>query len=714
MSKAARFIIGTALMFVGSGSGQLIARAIGFNLISSVIFEPKVPKSRRLPEQSVLLRSATEPQPVVYGTVKKSGVVVWMDSHGEFSKYLTFVIALAGHEVDGYETVWINGTPIDVATEINGSGFVTKSDFVDSDGNNLVKVTLYDGTQTTVDSDLNASFGSYFTADAVGEGVAYAVIRCEIDQSTGGNDPDNPEANVWANGAPGDIQFTVRGKKVYDPRLDSTNGGSGTHRTNDPSTWAYSDNPVLCIRDYLTDERLGGAFSHAAIDDAVVITQANICEESVSVPDGSGGTENQDRYTCNGYVSTADSPRENIQKMLTSCMGAMVYTGGLFKIYAGAYPAASHAIDETWLRGAVSGDAATSRTNLYNAVRGTYVSADEQYKRVEFEPRISSTYETSDGRRRWADIDLPFTKNEYEDQRIALTHLKKSRNQVVLSLQCNRKAMAVGLWETVTLSLSEFQYNAKTFRVVAWNWNPDRGVDLTLREEESDDWTYSAPDLDEVSFGNPVPATVGGPPPPTSLTATPVSYGTRLDWDNPNMSGISHIEVWRSETNNRASATLAARLSGDSFTSNDLGFFWIIAKGLNNLYSTWHPTSSTGGVDGTVEILPSPEPHTHSYLPLSGGTLTGTLNSQSAIPTASNAYDLGSSANPYRIVHVRTSIELGAASDTTVTRKSAGTIAVEGDALFSHASSSYTSAKVTFSTSAPTGGANGDIWFRYS
>jgi hypothetical protein len=622
-------------------------------------------RSKRLPEQNVLLRSATEPQPVVYGTVKKSGVVAWMDTSGTNQQYLWFVVAIAGHEIDGYETVWINDTPIDVATEINGSGFVTKSDFVDSDGNNLVKISLYDGTQTTVDSDLNSEWGGYWSANHVGEGIAYAVIRLQLDESAGGNDPNNPDENVWAQGAPRDIKFTIRGKKVYDPRLDSTNGGTGTHRANDASTWAFSDNPVLCIRDYLTDERLGGAFPDSAIDDAVVITQANICEESVTVPDGSGGSTTQDRYTCNGYVSTADAPRTNIEKMLTSCVGALIYTGGIFKIYAGAYPATSHDIDETWLRGAVVCDAATARTDIYNAVRGTYVSADEQFKQVEFEPRTSSAYETSDGRRRWDDIDLPFTANEYTAQRIALTRLKKSRNQVVVSLQCNRKAVPVALWDTVTLSLTEFSYGSKTFRVIGWRWNPDGGVDLTLREEAAADWTYTLPELDEVSFGDPVPAVTGGPPPPTSLTATPAIYGGDLSWTNPNMTGISHVELWTRETNDRSAATLLARVSSDRYyhKTSAGNFYWVINKGLNNLYSTWEPASSTGGVELLATISPS-TPGTD------WGEIGGTLADQTDLNSALSGKEATLNADQKR--------------------------------------------KITISTSAPSGGADGDVWLRYS
>ena len=36
------------------------------------------------------------------------------------------------------------------------------------------------------------------------------------------------------------LSFIVKGKKVYDPRLDSTVGGSGSQRFNDPTTHTIS------------------------------------------------------------------------------------------------------------------------------------------------------------------------------------------------------------------------------------------------------------------------------------------------------------------------------------------------------------------------------------------------------------------------------------------------------------------------------------------
>lgn len=49
--------------------------------------------------------------------------------------------------------------------------------------------------------------------------------------------------------------------------------------------------------------------------------------------------------------------------------------------------------------------------------------------------------------------------------------------------------------------------------------------------------------------------------------------------------------------------------------------------------------------------------------------------------------------------------------DTTITRDAAGQIAVEGAAVLTHNDGALVSAKIHISTSAPSGGSDGDIWF---
>ncbi len=74
----------------------------------------------------------------------------------------------------------------------------------------------------------------------------------------------------------------VKGMLVYDPRQDSTNGGSGAQRLATPSTWSWSDNPALCMADFKMSARYGAAVPSTDIDWPSVATAADYCDATVS------------------------------------------------------------------------------------------------------------------------------------------------------------------------------------------------------------------------------------------------------------------------------------------------------------------------------------------------------------------------------------------------------------------------------------------------
>ena len=92
-------------------------------------------------------------------------------------------------------------------------------------------------------------------------------------------------------------------------------------------------------------------------------------------------------------------------------------------------------------------------------------------------------------------------------------------------------------------------------------------------------------------------------------------------------------------------------------------------------------------------------------------TSTALTHNGSAVPTVSSSDTLSNKtlASPV----VSGSIELGHATDTSLARLAAGQLGVEGKAALQH-DGSYTSGKVTLSTSDPSGGSDGDVWFKYT
>ena len=111
-----------------------------------------------------------------------------------------------------------------------------------------------------------------------GQEVAYSVERCYLHK-------DAPAFQ----GEPS-TQYIVKGRKIYDPRKDSTSAyynsalGVATHRSTTPTTWQWSDNPSLCLLDYLHSETYGRGLAYSDIDLASFVSAATKCEVQVAVP----------------------------------------------------------------------------------------------------------------------------------------------------------------------------------------------------------------------------------------------------------------------------------------------------------------------------------------------------------------------------------------------------------------------------------------------
>lgn len=152
--------------------------------------------------------------PLVYGQDRITALVLNVLAHGSNAD-IVLVQLLWAHQGDSVNDVRLNDEALPGGASI----------------------TNYDGSQSTVDSTLAAAFSAQgITYTDTLAGYMYSVLQLPVREFTG-------ELNVSAR---------IRGRKLYDPRLDSTvSGGSGTHRVDTPSTWAWSDNPSLALADFL-------------------------------------------------------------------------------------------------------------------------------------------------------------------------------------------------------------------------------------------------------------------------------------------------------------------------------------------------------------------------------------------------------------------------------------------------------------------------------
>jgi hypothetical protein len=275
----------------------VVALAINYGLAAlsqSLAGKPRKPSgdgNQSPASRDVNVRGTTEFGQVVYGELPVSGYIAFIGVNGAAAQVLYFVVVVANHQVESITDCWLDDRMVPNGDIV--SGVVTTPAFVNSQGSFCLKIHKYLGTHNqTVDTDLSSAFPEW-TSDHRGAGVAYVVFELAQDATD----------KVWAGGAPQNLRSLVKGKRVYDPRLDSTNGGSGSQRYTDATTWAWSNNPALIARDYITggsywfslatpQNLLGIREPNARLNDTYTIAAANICDQQVNIPLGFALTSN--------------------------------------------------------------------------------------------------------------------------------------------------------------------------------------------------------------------------------------------------------------------------------------------------------------------------------------------------------------------------------------------------------------------------------------
>jgi hypothetical protein len=440
---------GTILAAVGGSTAYLgVLAAIGFGAQFALgaalrALTPKPSLSGANRGYQVNTRGSALDHQIIYGEVRVGGAVVYDEATGTNNKYLHRIIAVAGHEINSFEDIYIND---EIAT-IDGSGNVTSP----SQYNGKIRINTHLGASDQVADAVLVAESAKWTSEHRLRGIAYMYVRMEFD------------ADAFPNGVP-TFTATVKGKKVYNPATDTT---------------AWSDNPALCLRDYLISN-YGLAEEVGNIDDDLVNTAVSICNETNT----DAGTT---RYTCNGAFTTDLTPYDVINNLLTSMGGTLWYAQGKWRMKPAYWTAPVLDLNEDDLRSSIGVATRHSRRDNFNVVKGTFRGEESNWQTTDYPQVDSAAFLAADnGQESVADVDLPFTDNSIEARRIARIALERNRQQLTVTAAFGLKTMQVQVGDNIRLTNTRFGWTNKEFEVLSWNFGLTDGLDLqvnmTLRE----------------------------------------------------------------------------------------------------------------------------------------------------------------------------------------------------------------------------------------
>lgn len=472
-----------------------------------------------LQDRNVTVLNNEAPQKIVYGSPAPiGGALVSILTSGDKDQYKHLVIVFAAHECQAIDEIYIEGEAVGA---LDGSGWSTVAPFFEnaSDATATETITLNSSGVGTVSRSVGSllsittgsgggdsgSFSTYVgsasgstitSVDAANLAVtvsytyAAGAARVNVQKHLSPGGVDTADAfliaavpSKWTTahrlsgytyavitldlnfgkfqGGPPNITAKLRGKKIYDYRTTTT---------------AYSTNPALCAADYLTSTAGFGA-TLAQIDATAAIAAANACDSQ--------------GFTCDGVLSTDNARDANLQLLEDAMAGATHFSGGVWRVIAGAWAAPVMSLTDTATLAAPIEvtQASQPREARWNGARGQYVPAGGLGISTDFTPYSVAPYLSTDGAALVKDMSLPMTGTNAIAQKLAAIAVEQNRLGLTINYPAQLSAWKLQPGDRVTITNAEFGFVAKTFRLVDWVYASTAPIGLVLTEDAASVWT---------------------------------------------------------------------------------------------------------------------------------------------------------------------------------------------------------------------------------
>ena len=520
------------LAFIGAAT-----IAVGVASLRMLTPDLRMPQSDNDQSRQSTVRGTIEPQKIVYGEALVSGPIFFVGTANTDNKDLYHGIALTGHECEAITDIYLDNEIITNAQITNN--LVTGGTFGPVDSETICQVEKKLGTATQASSSLLTTGFTEWTSAHQGKSLSYIVTKFTLTDGS---------QELWDRLTPTNIKALVKGKNdIYDPRLDVAAGNAAGDNPTSATYQAWSDNPALCVANFLMDTEFGLGVPASKIDWADVVTSADACDVSVVVPNS--GT--QKRFTANGVIFATDSYRASLDKLLSSMNGSIFYSNGSYRIKAGVYEAPALTLDADDLADAITVKTSVERGERFNTIRPIIVDPAQNHKSTEApQVQLTSAVSRDNGEVITKDIQLPFTNTSFMAQRLSHKQIQLSDQQKVISFPANLSALNVDIGDRVSVTIDELNYSAKVFRCLGWSFadSADGAVNLTLLEDDAG--SYADPTAGEystVTADGTITPGFRGVPDPQNLSATAGLKNIELNWTNPvNTSKFKEIVIYAS------------------------------------------------------------------------------------------------------------------------------------------------------------------------
>lgn len=459
----------------------------------------------------------------IVGTVGTKGKLEYENSWsggGDIPRnYLAQVFSLSDLPITALTGLYVFGSEVTLGTSTVGTpGYAIPEYTV----NGLDLLFWYPemGSQTTANAYLTSTFGSDpdrpWTSDMIGRGIAHVLMTAHVSKDKFTSFPD--------------YVFEAQGIKLYDPRKDGSLDGTGAHRLADPTTWEFSDNPIVIIYNillgiYYDDEWVWGSTALRNAADGSINSDAveyalpysswsaamTRCDQTVNLK--AGGTEKA--FRAGRVINCDEAPADVIAELLRACNGRISEGAGVYRVLVGPVGAAvaTFTDDDVIVSEGQTYDGFPALDQIVNGATSTYLEPAQAWAQTNAPPYYRTDLEAEDdGRRQLVDLNLTCVFSGTQTQRIQKAVVLEGRRflkyVVVLPPSFSRwQPLEVLEWTSTRNA-----FTSKAFLITGCEEAPNGNVMMTLQEVDATDHDWTPNDDEQDFTAMPVPDGQTGQP----------------------------------------------------------------------------------------------------------------------------------------------------------------------------------------------------------
>ena len=602
LDKGAKVVTAVTNVFGGNFNPYVALGIFAIGWLFSRTLKPEVPdfgtNDFEETERGILVnkQSNNASIPVIYGERLVGGTRVFIETSGTDNTYLYVALVLSEGEVNSIEEIRVDDK---VVTFDGALTHGTVREVASSDGNfykdstSHIQIQAFLGKDDQVASSVLSTLSSWGSNHKL-SGICYLALRFKWNQDIFGGIPQ--------------VQAKVKGKKIVTLASNLSE-----------QTASFSTNPAFCLLDYLRNERYGKGIATTDIDLQSFYDASQVCVTQVTP--FSGGSD-INIFDCNAVIDTSKKVLDNVRDIIRGMRGYLPYVQGKYKLVIETTGTASVSLNEDDIIGGYA-LASPTKNSKFNRVIVSYINPDRNFQvdEVQFPPIDDSglasadqhaTMKTADGGFLLENrSDFRTITSTYQAEEMAEIILRRSREALGLSINCNFKAYELHIGEIVNVSLTSLGFSNKAFRVITMIFNEDYTISLNLVEYQASHYTWASKTQvsSTPSTNLPTPFTIQ-PPASITLSDEMIEYADGVVLTRLNIvisaSPDSFVQYYQVEAKKTSESNFKIISSGTELRHEFLNVidgenYTVRAKAINSFGVSSTFTSATHTVVGATE-----------------------------------------------------------------------------------------------------------------